>query len=141
MKEIIGKKINKIEMQGDTILVFTDSENVQYVYETYGDCCSYSWFSNITGIQNLIGCIVNLVTEREEFTDFEQRKAESEYLKQNGSEPDALSLYGYSIKTKKGTCDIEFRNESNGYYGGECAFSGNKPYKKNGELKEINTDF
>src|SRR6478752_3160857 len=111
MQELIDRKIIKVEMDGDEILVFTDSEGNKIAYETFGDCCSYSWFAHVTGLKNLLNQVVTEVTERQEFSEEDQKRAEAE------GDYDCLALYGYIIKTKKGTCDIEFRNDSNGYYG------------------------
>ena len=114
MKELIGKTILSYTLEdGGTKLTFiTDKGKI--VYETEGECCSYSWFSDIEGIDNLLGESVNSVTERQEWNEEETKKAEAQ------GDYGVLYLYGYLIRTVKGTCDIEFRNDSNGYYGGEC---------------------
>lgn len=114
MQELKGRKIlsYKLEEEGGRLTFVTDKGEI--VYETMGDCCSYSFFSDITGIDNLLGQVVNDVVERKEWSDEETKKAEAQ------GDYDSLSLYGYLIKTDKGTCDIEFRNDSNGYYGGWC---------------------
>jgi hypothetical protein len=39
------------------------------------------------------------------------------------------SLYGYGVVTDKGEGDIEFRNSSNGYYGGWLELSEEEPYR------------
>ncbi len=122
MKELLGRTIKSVYKMGDTTLVFKTDKGL-ISYDTHGDCCSSSWFSNITGIKNLLGQKVNEVVEREEFSDDEIKKAEAEYKKNNEYEAESLALYGYLLKTDKGTCDIEFRNESNGYYGGWCELS------------------
>ena len=114
MKELIGRKVlsYKFEDGGEKVVFETDKGKI--VYEAFGDCCSSSFFSDITGIDNLLGSEVLEVVERQEWSDEEIKKAEAQ-----GSY-DVLSLYGYLIKTARGTCDIEFRNDSNGYYGGSC---------------------
>lgn len=115
MRDLVGKVINKIEMSDDTtVMVFTTDSGEKIAYLTEGDCCSYSWFSHITNLDTLLGQKVNEVVEREEFSKEEYEKAEKE------GDYESLALYGYMLKTNKGTCDIEFRNDSNGYYGGWC---------------------
>lgn len=114
MNEIIGHTIKNLSLEdGGENLVFT-TEKGNIIYTTYSECCSRSFFSDIEGLDNLLGEKVLSVTERQEWTDEETKKAESQ------GDYDSLSLYGYIIKTQKGTCDIEFRNDSNGYYGGSC---------------------
>ncbi len=123
MKELLNKTITKVEIGRDnTLLVFVTDLEERIGYESEGDCCSVSWFSNITGLENLIGQEVLEVVAREEWTAGEQTDAEELYKKEYGYEPESLALYGWMLKTKKGTCDIEFRNESNGYYGGWCEY-------------------
>ena len=81
------------------------------VWETEGDCCSESWFSDIVNPQALFGAVVLTV----ECIEME----EIGYSVEDGrcrQEVDAA--YGYKITTSKGWCDIVFRNSSNGYYGG-----------------------
>ena len=114
MKELVGRKIlsYKLENEGDELTFFTDKGKI--VYNTYGDCCSVSWFSDVYNFDALLGQVVNEVVERQKWSDEETKKAEAQ------GNYDVLSLYGYLIKTDKGTCDIEFRNDSNGYYGGSC---------------------
>lgn len=139
MKKLLEKIIIKVEMAGTDEIVFTDINGKTYQYTAYGGCYSISWFSHITGLKNLLGQKINSVEERVEFTDEEQKKAEEEYLEDEQYKPGCLQLYGIMLKTNKGTCDIEFRNESNGYYGGNCDFSGYK--KENLDWKEILADF
>ncbi len=45
MKELINKIITKIEFSsGKDMIVFTDGNGEKIAYETFGDCCSSSWF-------------------------------------------------------------------------------------------------
>lgn len=136
MNELKNITITKVEIgEENTLLVFTGiderSKLVHVNYQTNGDCCSTCWFSHITGIRNLLDQKVIGVVEREEFSDEEQKNAEAE------GNYDSLDLYGYILKTEKGVCDIEFRNDSNGYYGGSCD-KVNYPTLK--ELKEVTED-
>ncbi len=43
-------------------------------------------------------------------------------------EYDCLQFYGYKITTDKGDATIEFRNSSNGYYGGSIGIAGDHTY-------------
>lgn len=72
-----------------------------------GDCCSQSWFAHIEGFENLIGNKILKVIERQM----------PEPLKNDDFE--CLQFYGWTLQTEKGNCDIEMRNSSNGYYGGD----------------------
>ena len=81
------------------------------VWETEGDCCSESWFSDIVNPQALFGAVVLAV----ECIEMEQIG----YSVEDGRcRQEVDTAYGYKITTNKGWCDIVFRNSSNGYYGG-----------------------
>jgi hypothetical protein len=80
-------------------------------YKTDGDCCSETWFADIIGVKNLIR------DRREEVIGIE--KLDLPAPEDNRNRQDVDQAYGYRLKTKKGDCDIIFRNSSNGYYGGD----------------------
>lgn len=110
---MVGKTIKAVHMGEDNIyLVFETTDGEFHGYEAEGDCCSSSWFSHVTGLKNLVGEEIVSVEGRDEYTDEEYKEAEKE------GDYESLALYGFMLKTKKGTCDIEMRNDSNGYYGG-----------------------
>lgn len=116
MQELKGKHVWEVRL-GDaaTLLVFYVATpasagrwNGEYLaYRTNGDCCSETWFSAINGATVLDDQTVIDVVERE--------AADAP-----GTRQDEDQIYGYTLVTAKGHCDIEFRNSSNGYYGGSC---------------------
>jgi hypothetical protein len=108
MKELIGKTITALRVNEDqSFLVFDHPDGGSTIYQTYGDCCSETWFADITGVTALIGGTVVEVAEVEmnEVDDGRTRQ-----------ESDAF--YGVKLRTEKGVADIVYRNSSNGYYGG-----------------------
>lgn len=125
MKELLGRTIVKIELNDDdTAMIFTDSSGITIAYGTEGDCCSESWFSGINGIQHLIGNPVVSVEEKPEQTV-------------DGTRQDVDVIYGVTIATLAGRCDVAFCNSSNGYYGGWCDVTN---YAAR-DLREISADF
>ncbi len=111
MKELIGKRITGLLVNEDqSLLVFT-TDHGDVAYETYGDCCSETWFADITGVQALIGGAVNSV-EEVEMAEVQDGRSRQEYD----------SLYGVKLTTDKGHADIVYRNSSNGYYGGNINY-------------------
>lgn len=74
-------------------------------YQATYDCCDWSWIEHINGIDALIGYKVNNVIERE-----------VSYF--DDPDGDFTKVYGWTIETAAGRCDIEMRNSSNGYYVG-----------------------
>lgn len=108
MDELVGRTINAIQIDDaeQHYLAFgTDSGRIIYVAE--GDCCSESWFYHILGVDNLLGQTV--------------LETESCYLgepEDGFSRQESDKLYSIKLRTARGYADIEFRNSSNGYYGG-----------------------
>ena len=115
LKSLVGKTIRAIFVSpGEGQLLFkTDEGDVGY--HVWGDCCSESWFADLTGVDALIG---GTVTETE---DVKYSEPNDDRTRQ---EHDVV--YGYKIKTSKGHADLSFRNSSNGYYGGDLE-SGDAP--------------
>lgn len=109
MKELIGKKISGLRINEDQSILVFDTDQGTVGYETYGDCCSESWFADITGVSAMIGGTVQAVEEVSMYDyNVEDGRTRQEYDE----------AYGYKLTTDKGYADIVFRNSSNGYYGG-----------------------
>jgi hypothetical protein len=115
MKQLLGQTIYNVYMSEDNnVLVFTGFGIDHYAYNVSADCCSESWFESVTNPEYLhqeevIGIEIKDLPNAEADEDAER-------------DQECIQRYGYTLKTKKGYCDIEFRNASNGYYGGKCRF-------------------
>lgn len=109
MKELIGKKITGLRINEDQSVLAFDTDQGVIVYEARGDCCSETWFADITGVGQLIGGTVQ-TADRVSMDGYnvEDGRARQEYDE----------AYGYKLTTDKGYVDLVFRNSSNGYYGG-----------------------
>lgn len=109
MKELIGKTITALRVnEYQSILAFDHPDGTSTAYQTYGDCCSETWFADITGVAALIGGTVAeaYCVEMEAVDDGRTRQGYDEF-------------YGVKLRTDKGLADIVYRNSSNGYYGGD----------------------
>lgn len=62
----------------------------------------------MSGLENLLGQTIRAIREN----------AEAEAPEDGKGRQEVDVLYSYTIETDKGLADIEFRNSSNGYYGG-----------------------
>jgi hypothetical protein len=109
MKKLIGKKINGISINDDQSILSFDTDQGQVNYEAYGECCSESWFADITGVSALLGGTVATVEE----VSMDGYNVEDGRGRQYED-----AAYGYKLTTDRGYADIVFRNSSNGYYGG-----------------------
>jgi hypothetical protein len=115
MGQLVGHTITaiKVNPERDRLLLMTDSQfNVELLVD--GDCCSRSYFNDINGVDEILGKEVDKVTPTFEGDRDVERDGR---LKED---PDIAKYYGIKIESKTGRCDIVFRNESNGYYGGDC---------------------
>ncbi len=115
MKELFKETIFRMYMDADKeYLVFrTMHGGTEYIiYTADAQCCSDSWFESITNPEYLVG---NEIIGIEEKIEREEIVPETDDMSQR-----ILRIYGYTFKTSQGYSDIEFRNSSNGYYGGSC---------------------
>lgn len=105
---LIGHQIGEISVsEGEESLRIGLLDAPDVVIGTGADCCSETWWADITGAMSTRGGTVMQVRELElcEPTDHRTRQ---EYDQ----------AYGYAVYTTKGVLTLVFRNSSNGYYGG-----------------------
>ena len=114
MKELVGKTIQGVRVSEDQHVLMFDTDNGVVAYETYGDCCSETWFADITGFAALIGGTVRSAEE----IPLPEYNVEDGRGRQESDE-----AYGVKIITDKGYADIVYRNSSNGYYGGSIGLA------------------
>ena len=113
LQELVGRTVLAVaaEEPGEHFLRLTTDDGDRFV-TAIGDCCSETWFADITGFDALIGSPVLSVDQpalEDRPNDGRGRQEEDAY-------------YGITITTAKGRCDIVYRNSSNGYYGGWCSY-------------------
>lgn len=113
MYRLIDKTILTLYMSEDNYrLVFRTSDGEYYAYGADGDCCSVTWFAELNGYSALKNATILEVDNSYSYSSVDDPKH------------DCLQSYGIKIRTNKGYVDIVYRNSSNGYYGGSCAFEG-----------------
>jgi hypothetical protein len=112
MKALEGKTVKSLTINSDkTTIGFVLDDGRTLWANAVGDCCSSSWFEHVEGIDALLGQKINKVVERE-------------MPKPTGDRGDeVIQYYGWTLETNKGRLDLEMRNSSNGYYGGEVNVS------------------
>lgn len=123
MKELVGKTIKAMYVNEDQSLLKFETDHGDIVYFAEGDCCSESWFADIVFDYGFFNGVVREVTELE-IPEWLSRVVSND--KRTRQEYD--EVYGFRVVTKEDhpfaaffkSCDIIFRNSSNGYYGGWC---------------------
>ena len=104
-----GERISKVEVSEDKEdIVFTLMSGKTLTYYVDGDCCSHSWIEHLTVPSNIEGASVLWAKSH----DMPEPSAEDQ------SHHDLLQAYGIAFTTERGEIIVEFRNSSNGYYGG-----------------------
>lgn len=108
-EELIDILVEKIELSDDR---YTLVINRKYQLVVDAGCCSETWIEHIIGVKQLLRSKIRSV-ERLEFPS-----AYVEYLTKAEPSADYTQYYGLAISSNNGQMIIDFRNRSNGYYGG-----------------------
>ena len=88
------------------LLVFRLVDGRTLTYAAQGDCCSNSWVEHITVPPDIAGTV---------FTGYsEQDMGET----RDSDDWEVLRVYQTAFQSPKGEVVVEYRNSSNGYYGG-----------------------
>lgn len=107
---LVGCLIKEVNLTHNKEKINFKLEDITLKYNCVGDCCSTSWIESIDDMENMINSKILSI----EMLELETIKNHPEY--------DSLKRLDYLIKTSKGDTRLEFRNSSNGYYGGSLEF-------------------
>lgn len=110
-KTLLGMKIADDK---EAILFITDSGDIEALCDA--DCCSHTWVEHIE--LPALGFPARVIS------------AEDIEMPDLGDMPgcDVVEYYGFKISTDKGDIVIDYRNDSNGYYGGNLSWPGKGHY-------------
>lgn len=110
---LIGKTITVVYLAKDKMALRFDVEGGDpIIARADADCCSLTWIESLDTPELLIGGVVTAVEDLK--------------MPDLGSPGDyeVIAYYGCKVSTTKGACVIDYRNESNGYYGGNIVWPG-----------------
>ena len=112
--DLVGKTIHSVELTSDkkAIKFVTDAGDV--VAKCDGDCCSSTWIEHVLLPFKGFPAKVTAVDELE----MPDLGSPDKY--------DVIQYYGCAIRTESGDITIDYRNESNGYYGGDLSWPSEK---------------
>lgn len=113
MNQLVGKKIKSMKIAKDKQAILFETEcglGLQALVDA--DCCSYTWIESIE-------------LPAKGFP-FEIISIDDLDMPDLGDMPDCdcVSYYGAKITTTSGDLVIDYRNDSNGYYGGSMCWPG-----------------
>jgi hypothetical protein len=113
--------IDKIALNGKKNRIFLfDNEGRVHAFFTDGDCCSQSWVENIEFQGTVLGRPLREITNEDDLPVF---KKVNEH-KEGFDDYSQLLDYSTTFHTEGGALKVEYRNESNGYYGGSLEYEG-----------------
>ncbi len=112
---LVGKTITGIMLAEDKEAILFQTTDGDIVARCGADCCSHTWIENIELPTSGFPAIV-LSAQDIEMPDLGNGDAE------------CIQYYGFKITTEKGDIVIDYRNESNGYYGGNLSWPGEYHY-------------
>jgi hypothetical protein len=106
-KPWVGRKLAAVLLDEDKehlALYFQDGG--VWKFRTDGDCCSHTWIEHVTVPDDIDGATFLGAEDSDTVTE------------DNHPEHDCLQIYKTTFQTDRGGVVVEYRNESNGYYGG-----------------------
>ena len=110
MDILVGKTITAIHIAEDKEAIrFDVAGGESIVAKCDADCCSYTWIEHVT--LPALGFPFLVLAEK----DVEM----PEDIENDG---DCIRFYGFALETDKGAFLIDYRNSSNGYYGGNLSW-------------------
>ena len=108
-----------MEIAGDRQALRFVLADGEMVVNVDADCCSYSWVEHVE--LPALGFPATVVSVE----DIDMPEGLASPFR---SEPDVLAFYGCKITTDRGEIVIDYRNDSNGYYGGSLSWPGERFY-------------
>lgn len=116
---LVGRTLVKVEITEDReSLRFTLTDGA-VIARTDADCCSRTWVEAIEDTAKLPAAVLSVedVGGVDDWGDIGQ-------LREEWIDGELVRFYGCKITTDHGCLIIDYRNESNGYYGGSLAWPG-----------------
>ena len=113
---LIGKVLNGVKIASDREAIMFQTPEGDIVARCDADCCSYTWIEHVELPARGFGSVV-ISAEELDMPDLGDMAGR-----------DVMQYYGFKIVTDRGELIIDFRNESNGYYGGWLSFPGDGYY-------------
>jgi len=109
-KILVGKIIKEIRVAEDRGAICFVTDDGEIIAKAYGDCCSHTWIEHIELPAMGLPAVVSSVED----IDMPDLGSPDDF--------DVIVYYGCKIITDKGEVVIDYRNSSNGYYGGSLSW-------------------
>lgn len=111
LSNIVGLNIAGHRVTDDNQVLWLEFEGGgKAKFKTYAECCSHTWIESLDAPGNLRGKVLSI-----EEIDMPNL---GDIPTVGRPEVERVKYYGLRIVTENGHCVIDYRNDSNGYYGG-----------------------
>lgn len=120
---LVGTRVRAVYLAADQESMALQCDTAVFHGTCYSECCSHTYIYHISGIPALLSAPVTAVRELTFSPRSLEGKAREYAMRHGGWEQDVEIQYGVQISTAAGVCTIDFRNYSNGYYGGSLDWS------------------
>jgi len=127
MERMIGETITEVMMDAHRVTIMFVTNDGRHVYQTENDCCNSVWFEHVSNIDAIKGKVMSV-----DVLGWENVRC----IARVGGE-ECEEACQWIIRTDKGSCALEVRNNHNGYYGGSVVRVDEAPTG----LKLITEDF
>lgn len=125
-KSIVGVTVTSFTLdddrEGATLEGIRDGQSVKFRLVVDADCCSNTWIESVIEESALVGHTITDIEDLELPDDSPVNGDRHTALGEDFYE-DEMAFYGLAITTERGKCVIDYRNSSNGYYGGSMMLS------------------
>lgn len=117
-KNMIDRVLRKVSLgDGNSRITFEYADGGSRSFGVEGDCCSSSWIEHLEMPPDIDGARLLSVDDSAPIT-----QDHSAHDEENGG--DSISVYNTVFRTDRGDIVLEYRNSSNGYYGGYLVDAG-----------------
>jgi hypothetical protein len=111
-KDMLNRKLASVVLDASRdVITFAFQDGLTRAFSVEGDCCSHSWIEHLEMPGDIVGATLLSVDDSAPVT-----QDHNEHDEARGGE--FIEVYNTSFKTDRGEIVLEYRNSSNGYYGG-----------------------
>ncbi|HEY6875584.1 MAG TPA: hypothetical protein VI384_04420 [Candidatus Dormibacteraeota bacterium] len=111
-KNMLGRKLKTVSLDASkSRITFDFADGFSRSFGVEGDCCSTSWIEHLEMPGDIDGATLLSVEDSAPIT-----QDHPEHDDENGG--DSIGVYNTVFRTDRGDIVLEYRNSSNGYYGG-----------------------
>ena len=119
-ENMLNKPLEIVKLSDDKErITFKFKDGFERAFYVAGDCCSHSWIEHLEMPDSVDGAVILSVGESDGVPwDGHECKKKKDDKWSNECGHDHLQVYNTRFRTNKGDIVLEYRNDSNGYYGG-----------------------